>query len=618
MKTLLITPPLTQLNTPYPATAYLQGFLRGQGREVHQADLGIELINRLFSAPLLTRVFDEAAARLPGNSSDNLQNVFAQRAQYLQTIDAVMRFLRGADPTLATRICHTSFLPRAGRFRELEALDWAFGAMGFADRARHLATLYLEDLTDFIRDTINPHFELIRYAEHLCLKLPEFDPLLAALDGPPNLIDSLMLEIFAAQLAQFSPDLVGFSIPFPGNLYSALKCGQFLKAHHPAIKIAWGGGFVSTELRQLKDPRVFDYVDYILLDQGEPGLERLLEHLDDKCDAGKLRKTLLRADDGVLFVAGEGDDPAVCTGAAAPDYADLPLDQYISLIGLANPMHKLWSDGRWNKLILARGCYWAKCAFCDTSLDYIAGYAPGDPIRIVDHMEAVMRQTGSSGFHFVDEAAPPKLLRAVSEEILRRGLCVSWWVNVRFERSFTDELCALMSRSGCIAISGGMEVVSDRVLKLINKGVTVKQAAEAAAHFTANNIMVHAYLMYGFPSETMQETIDALEIVRQMFAAELIQSAFWHRFAMTIHSPVGINPACYGARRTDGALGKFANNEVTFSDSQNLDLAMLGEGLRLATFNYMHGIGFDLPLSKWFSRKVPKPKVGLLFEAERP
>lgn len=54
--------------------------------------------------------------------------------------------------------------------------------------------------------------------------------------------------------------------------------------------------------------------------------------------------------------------------------------------------------------------------------------------------------------------------------------------------------------------------------------------------------MVHAYLMYGFPTQTAQETIDSLEMVRQMFEQGIIQSGFWHQFAMTAHSPVGLDP----------------------------------------------------------------------------
>ncbi|MDP4207812.1 MAG: radical SAM protein [Bacteroidota bacterium] len=610
MKILLITPPLTQLNTPYPATAVLKGFLTSKGYETEQADLGIELVDKLFTKSVLEEIFTASEDTFLQKTSKNARQIFVQKQRYLATIEPVMRFLRGEDPTLATRICNGDFLPEASRFNTLADLDWAFGALGFTDRARHLATLYIEDLTDFIRETIDPHFELSRYAEHLCLYAPEFAPLEKTLQSPSTLIDKLMLDILDNKITSFNPDLVGFSIPFPGNLLGALKCGQYLKQRYSDIKIAWGGGYVNTELRELREPNVFDYTDYILFDDGEPALLRLAEHLENKLPESTLHKTFIRNTAGeVILMGGDSNFHIAFEETAAPDYSGLPLNKYISLIELANPMHKLWSDGRWNKLTLAHGCYWAKCAFCDTSLPYIRTYEPIAAKHLVDRIEAVIKQTGTTGFHFIDEAAPPKVLRELSEEIIQRNLVISWWTNVRFEKAFTPELCELMAKAGCIAVSGGIEVASNRLLKLMNKGVTIEQAAASAQNLTQSGIMVHAYLMYGFPTETEQETIDALEIVRQLFAEGLIQSAFWHRYAMTVHSPSGLNPENYKAQITDSSKGRFANNEIAFTDRQNIDLDSLGEGLRKATFNYMHGLCMDWPVVKWFEKKVSKSTI---------
>ncbi|MGL5318421.1 MAG: B12-binding domain-containing radical SAM protein, partial [Bacteroidales bacterium] len=288
------------------------------------------------------------------------------------------------------------------------------------------------------------------------------------------------------------------------------------------------------------------------------------------------------------------------------DYADLLLDKYISVIERLNPMHKLWSDGRWNKLTLAHGCYWGKCSFCDGSLDYIGRYSPSDAKLIVDRMEQIIDQTGEIGFHFVDEAAPPSLLKLISEEILSRRLKVVWWGNVRFEKSFTAELCDLMKQAGCIAVSGGLEVASERILKMINKGVTLEQVALVTRNFTESGILVHAYLMYGFPTQTEQETIDSLEVVRQLFELGLIQSGFWHRFALTAHSPVGLNPEKFNIRITEPEFKGFARNDLQFEDPTGGNHDKFGEGLRISLYNYMNGTGFDLPLNKWFEAKVPR------------
>lgn len=167
---------------------------------------------------------------------------------------------------------------------------------------------------------------------------------------------------------------------------------------------------------------------------------------------------------------------------------------------MLNPMHRLWSDGRWNKLTVAHGCYWKKCSFCDVSLDYISRYETVSASLLVDCIEQIISETGQTGFHFIDEAAPPKILKALAEELIRRQVVISWWGNIRFEKTFTPELAELLAQSGCIAMSGVLEVASDRLLNLMKKGVSVERVAQVTKGLSDAGILVHAYLMYGFPN----------------------------------------------------------------------------------------------------------------------
>ena len=595
MKALLVTPPLTQLNTPYPATCHLLGFLHSRNHNAEQMDLGIELIGRLFTGTMLKRIFEAASQHSRLSKANRI--ILQQADFYIRTIDPVMRFLGGNDATLAQRFCELTFWPESKRLPSDEDLEWGFGLIGNYDRATHLCTLFLKDLCDFINSTIDPHFELIRYAESLCLRLPEFRPLQNELQKPHTLIDTLMLDIFSQRMALCKPDLVGFSVPFPGNLYSALRCAQWIRQNFPQVKIVMGGGYVNTELRSLTDPALFDFIDYLVFDDGELPLLRIM-------DGGELIRTLYRDDAGAIIrVNFDSKENIPFAESGTPSYEGLLQNNYINMIELTNPMHALWSNGKWNKLMLAHGCYWGKCAFCDGALDYVKRFDQAPVELIVDRMEAVIAQTGQTGFHFVDEAAPPALLRKLAEEIIRRKLTVSYWTNVRFEKSYTPELCYLLAQSGCIAISGGLEVASPRILKMINKGITVESASESMRNFTEAGIMTHAYLMYGFPTETARETIDSLEVVRNLFANGWIQSAFWHRYAMTIHSPSGICPESVGAKHVDQPLAPFANNEIPFTTSQEIDLDFYGKGLNLATYNYMQGAGYDIPVKKWFNSK---------------
>ncbi|MDE2396935.1 MAG: radical SAM protein, partial [Burkholderiales bacterium] len=609
VRVLAVIPPMTQLNTPYPSTAYLTGFLRGRGIDARQTDLALALVLELFTAAGLAEVRACIAALPPQRRTPRLDAFGAAFERHAAVIGPVIRFLQGADATLAHRIAGRTFLPEGERFAALEVyvdpdggdpLAWAFGALGAQDRARHLATLYLNDLADVLRDAVDPRFEFVRYAESLAASQPSFDALAAALAAEPTLIDRTLQRLALEALREHEPDVVLLSVPFPGSVYGALRIAQALKAARPQLRIALGGGFVNTELRELAEPRVFDFVDAVTLDAGERPLLALLEHWAGKRSAQRLVRSFVRDAQGVVryIDIGEADIPFAQVGT--PTWDGLPLARYLSLLDLLNPMHRLWSDGRWNKLTVAHGCYWKKCSFCDVGLDYISRYDAAEAETLVDRIEAIVHETGQTGFHLVDEAAPPKSLKALAAELRRRRVEISWWGNIRFEKSFTPELCAQLAESGCIAISGGLEVASDRLLKLMNKGVTVDQVARVTRAFAEAGILVHAYLMYGFPTQTVQDTVDALEYVRQLFAAGCIQSGFFHRFACTVHSPVGRDPAAFGVTLQPLPPITFAKNDIGFVDPTGVDHDALGLGLKKAIYNYMHGIGLEQDVRRWF------------------
>ena len=616
LRVLSVIPPMTQLNTPYPSTAYLTGFLRSRGIESAQEDLALALVLDLFSARGLDRVracIDPAAP-----ASARVERFVAQYERYRATIDPAIAFVQGRDPTLGHRIASRAFLPEGSRFESLEVyvaedgedpLAWAFGALGMQDRARHLATLYLNDIADVLRDAIDPRFEFVRYAESLAQSQPTFDPLAEALAAPPNLVDRSLADLTLAALARHAPTVVLISVPFPGSVYAAFRIAQTIKAHDPTIVTVLGGGFVNTELRELSEPRVFDHFDHVTVDAGERPLLALLEHLQGRRSRQRLVRTYLRDAEGSVRYQNwiEPDVPFAEVGT--PTWDGLPLQQYLSLLDMLNPMHRLWSDGRWNKLTVAHGCYWKKCSFCDVSLDYISRYEGASAETLVDRIEAIVAETGQTGFHFVDEAAPPKALKTLAAELQRRRLAISWWGNIRFEKSFNPELCLQLADSGCIAISGGLEVASDRLLDLMQKGVSVEQVARVTKGFSDAGILVHAYLMYGFPTQTVQDTVDALEYVRQLFETGCIQSGFFHRFACTVHSPVGRAPQDYGVTLQPLPPVTFAKNDIGFIDPTGTDHDALGVGLKKALYNYMHGIGLEEDVRRWFDLPVPKTKV---------
>jgi len=623
-RVLALIPPMTQLNTPYPSTAYLTGFLRSRGVDARQEDLALALVLHLFSREGLSALRDAAEVQPTAKRSAQVRHYLREFPRYAATVDPAIAFLQGRDATLAHRINTRQFLPEGGRFHSLKVyvaredggdpLAWAFGALGSADRARHLATLYLDDIADVLRDAVDDRFEFVRYAEKLAASQPTFEPLAQALAAAPNLVDRTLEALALEAIERHAPEVVLLSVPFPGSVYAALRIAQAVKRKHPRIVTVLGGGFVNTELRTLREPRVFDTIDYVMLDAGERPLLALLEHLQGRRSRERLVRCFLREDGKVRYVNfPEPDVPFDETGT--PTWDGLPLDRYLSLLDMLNPMHRLWNDGRWNKLTVAQGCYWKKCSFCDVSLDYISRFEAASAKVMVDRIEAVVAETGETGFHFVDEAAPPKALKALAAELQARGLSISWWGNIRFEKTFTPDLCRQLAESGCIAISGGLEVASDRLLKLMKKGVSVDQVARVTRAFADAGVLVHAYLMYGFPTQTVQDTVDALENVRQLFVNGCIHSGFFHRFTCTVHSPVGRNPQDYGVSLQPLPEGPFARNDVGFSDATGVDHDRLGHALRKALYNFMHGVGLEEDVRRWFEEefegaRVPRPTVG--------
>jgi tRNA A37 methylthiotransferase MiaB len=624
MRVLSIIPPLVQINTPYPATSFLTGFLKSRSIEAHQRDIGLEWVLRLFSTAGLDQLHERISAG-PAAERPPLAEFFLNAfPDYRKTIQPVVHFLQGKDAALAHRIAARTMLPEGPRFAQLDTDDmaWAFGSMGVQDQAKHLASLYIDDLTDLISKTVDPLFSLSRYGEKLAASQAEFSKLyLAARAESP--LDGELRSIVLQHLTQLQPTILLLTVPFPGCVLGALKIARFAKewahANHREIKIALGGGYVNTELRSIQDARIFEFVDAITLDDGERPIECLLEYWQGKRDRSGLLRTFLRSEkiqSAIEYCTSESEHDIPQLNTGYPTTEGLPITEYLSLVEMLNPMHRFWSDLYWNKIMLAHGCYWHQCSFCDVSLDYIGRYEVSPTQLTLERMQRLKSETGSSGFHFVDEAAPPAALKDLSKKIIEAGESFVWWGNIRFEKTFNRELTEVMSDAGCVAVSGGLEVASDRLLKLMKKGVTVEQVARVTKNFRESKVMVHAYLMYGFPTETVQETIDSLERVRQLFREGCLTSAFWHRFSATAHSPIGLNPDHFGIEVIRNSDIQFAENDLEFVDPSGVDHDRFGPGLRKAVYNYMLGIGLDADVREWFDFKVPKAQVDPDFVAK--
>jgi hypothetical protein len=614
---------MSQLNTPYPATAYLSAFLGSKGFDVAQDDLSLRLALRIFSSNGVRQIHEVIEKQSKGSRKKipaSVQSFLFNAERIASVIDSVVRFLQGQDPTFAHTIISDSFLPRGHRFADFmsnaaagedDPLQWSFGALGIQDRAQFLSTLLIDELADAVRDGVDPDFGLTKYADRLAQSAPSFEPMRKRLESKSiTLIDEWIDELATETLQKYKPEIVCITAPFPGNVYGAFRIARMIRKLAPKVLLEFGGGYVNTELRDLEEPHVFDYFDYVTLDDGETPVLAIAEWArDGRKKSDRFLRTFRRSSKGEIeFISDKSLHDVPFRDTPTPSYTGLPLNQYISVTEVLNPMHRLWSNGRWNKLTLAHGCYWKGCSFCDITLDYIARFEDQTGKKIVERIKSMKEETGTTGFHFVDEAAPPKALFAMAKELIDQKIHISWWGNIRFEKTFTPEMASRLAQSGCTAISGGLEVASDRLLKLMNKGVTVEQVARVTKGFSDAGVLVHAYLMYGFPTQTEQETIDALDRVRQLFLHGCIHSAYWHRFTATVHSPVGKDPKAFGVK-VRAPKSTFARNDLELIDPTGVDHDRLSPGLHKAVYNFMHGIGLEDDVRQWFEHKAPKSKV---------
>ncbi len=647
MKATLVQPPFVQLNAPYPAVYYLETFLKDQGHEACAFDHSIELFRTIFSRAGLTRVFADAQAAFSSPNSPlrgadktarlEIERYLSYADLYTEWIDGIVSFLAGQDPGFAHRLSSAAELPHGARASAL--LEANEGRVSL-EQTRELATDILDDLGDFIRFSLDPEFSTVRYGDRLARSQGDFSEVEAGLRNG-YLIGTFYRPYLKDFWTSRSSDLVLISVPFPGCLVGALACAEAARAAlGPDATIILGGGYVNTELRGLRDSRIFNYCDYLSFDAGFGSIASIISRVQKTraSDASRhgefpagtdsagtaatsaagaapaaagaaasaagaapaaapdrmdtvLYKSMYRRPDGSVAAEGfvPGQIPAV-PGAPDfsrleaelllrifPDYSSADFRRYLGVVDSENPMHRLWSDTVWLKYSLAHGCYWHRCEFCDTELDYVGNYVPADISALMRAADAASARHNLYGIHFVDEAMPMSRLLAFARANRARARegrrPFYFWGNVRFDASWTEDRAEFLVHSGLVAVSGGIEIATGKGLTLTGKGFDLAGLVRCLVAMRRSGLLIHAYLIYGFPGETKRDIADSAEVVRQLFAAGAIDSAFWHRFVLTRNSRImaewkqGLHPGLKPVDR-DGA---FAANDLSFGAESNYD-----------------------------------------------
>lgn len=586
----LVAPPFTDTNGPYGSLSHLSGFLEDRGVSTAQVDIGIDVLGHLLSATGLTR----AAAAGPAAA--------AALEPFRLTIDDVMRFLRGGEPALALRLVRGDLLGRSSPATTRSTALWAV-----EDEAKLRCGAYLRRLEQVLRSTVDDRFSLTAYGAALVDQCATFRDLDSSLVTHRTIVTDLIAERTVERIGCGSRATVGITVPFAGSLPGALAVARAIRDQNPDVTIVLGGGWINTELRNLCDPSIFDLFDLVTLDDGYIPLLRIAER--QRSGAGSvhpLERTFSRDADGyVRWHQGDaGHLPHADTGG--PSLQTAQDDCYFPLFDVPNVVHRLWGDWCWTKVTVSQGCYWRRCSFCDIDLDYVGRYERVAADRVAEWMGRLVQETGRRQFHFVDEALSPRVLRELSARLVEMGLNTTWWGNIRFEPGFTDDVVDQMASAGCVAVTGGLESPVDRLLALVDKGIDVASACRTIKRFAERGILVHAYLMYGLPDQTLEETIDGLEVVRQLFALGWLHNAHWHCFSLTRHSPFGHQ---YAGGEAVVQLRRGLGDLEMDQPEHPARAAWVGDGLRRSLAAYRVGEGLDRPLATWFERGVPTPSV---------
>lgn len=662
LNTLIIQPPLVQLNTPYPSGAYLLDFFNSLYEEknvkgrVEWFDLSNSFFHKIFCKHGIAHIFNstfEKALKLSSqyesqgddNTAFHLRRFISQKEFWINWIDEIIAIVCSSNSKISGREFAHEFIRSAHVPRGM----WVENFLSNLNRdvstddAQILSSLALADLADYITMVYDQNFALIRYAEHLATSTAEFSETIEGLKAPSlnDFYKPLLLEKIASYKNE--PTLYCISVPFPGCFESALFSADLIRKEcgDNAI-IIFGGGYVNTELREISEKGIFDYCHILSYDKGYGSYIRLFDEfinvacgIEDEKQCFNLKEAFenifdsrkfynfsyLKNGSVIIPLEKENEEYKVLykkeheyIRKITPDYSHIDFTKYPRLADDTNPMHRIWNDGAWLKAYIAHGCYWHRCAFCDTTLDYVKDYCLTDINSLYDSLCVQAEKTGVHGIHFVDEACPPVALQnfALKNMAVKSSnkIPLTYWGNIRFEKSFDRDLADLLSAGGLTAVSAGIEIATGNGLSAVNKGTDMENIVNACCAFKEAGILIHSYMIFGFWSQSVQDLIDSMETLRQLFEAGLLDSAFWHKFTLTLHSTVyeeykkGKYPEL---KILPQKKTQFAKNDLHFEGEEKSEKfsAPLNAALEL----WMHGEKLSKPVESYFPFKMPKPSI---------
>ena len=262
--------------------------------------------------------------------------------------------------------------------------------------------------------------------------------------------------------------IVGFSLNYLSQALCAFAMIGFLRRECPEIKIVLGGGLVTSWIKRPRWQNPFKgLIDHLIAGPGEGPLLSMM------------------GVNGQLF-----------KDHYTPDYGPFPFKDYLA-------------PGAILPYSASSGCYWNHCSFCPEKAEGNP-YIPIPPEKAVVDLRRLVGETKPSLIHFLDNAIPPALMRAVTDH----PPGVPWYGFVRITRDLVDpDFCMALKRSGCILLKLGLESGDQHVLDALQKGVDLGEASQVLMNLKKAGIGTYVYLLFGTPEEGLPEARKTLELV---------------------------------------------------------------------------------------------------------
>ncbi len=520
-KSLLVYPPAADFTQPHSAIPYLAAHLRDKGEHVVVKDLNIEAFHYIIGEKFLKKCEKKVKKRFASLNKKEAVNLNEQR-EYIDVMEAlgVNRGVVSGIGKIKKGFRNQTFFKYKEYKKNVDFLNQALKLVSCAhfptklEGAEYSTPFFLnsdEDIKEQTERAFNPYIE---YYE----------------------------ETFLPFLEKEKPDLIGLSVTYSSQALQMFALAHLIRKRLPGIHICAGGAFLSRVVLNMKREKfktLFEYLDSAIVYEGETALYNLVSYLKEK-NPGKpfsTRNVLLynREKDAVTLPPGDVrvEDP---DQTPPPDYDGFPLELYLS-----------------PKPILpyapTRGCYWNKCAFCHygATKERTAGYREGSVQKIMDDLEFLADRYHVDHFAFSVDIMSPTLARGIADEMIKRNLPYRWNTDIRFEESFTDELCIRLKEGGCEAVAVGLESGSGRILQLIQKGINTRTAERVIRNFSDAGICVQVMTFLNFPTETAEEAVETIHFISRN--TESISLFTMGDYELLYGSKVFQNPEKYGIKR---------------------------------------------------------------------